>query len=51
MKLELNENKMKVVLTGLAELPAKMSFDVIVDIHKQIAEQNKPIENSKKKGK
>lgn len=37
--LKLDVNKINVLLTGLGELPSKISYDLIQNIHKQVNDQ------------
>jgi len=40
-QLNLNENMVKELLSALSEMPAKYSMNLIVDIQKLFADQNK----------
>jgi hypothetical protein len=46
-----SEEKVNIILSALAELPAKYSMDVIMDIRKQtadqLAEKEKPVDEPK----
>lgn len=47
MKIEVTLDELNIILSGLGELPAKISFSLIGNLHKQAQEI---MENEKKKG-
>ena len=42
MKFEFDIEQVNVILSGLGELPAKVSMDLITSIHKQAEKQMQP---------
>ena len=42
MKFDFDVDQVNVILSGLGELPAKLSMDLITNIHKQAEKQRKP---------
>ena len=42
MKFEFDVDQVNVILSGLGELPAKLSMDLITNIHKQAEKQMQP---------
>lgn len=40
-QLKFNEQQVNLLLAGLGEIQAKHSFDLIMNIHKQVQEQQK----------
>ncbi len=42
MKFEFDVDQVNVILSGLGELPAKLSMDLITSIHKQAEKQMQP---------
>ena len=42
MKFEFDVDQVNVILSGLGELPAKVSMDLITSIHKQAEKQMQP---------
>ena len=42
MKFEFDIDQVNVILSGLGELPAKLSMDLITSIHKQAENQMQP---------
>lgn len=40
--LVLNLEKVNILLSGLGELPSKISYELIMELHRQVSEQLKP---------
>ena len=46
MKIELTVDAANLIIEGLAELPAKKSFNLIIELQRKIAEASKPKEEN-----